>query len=245
MKAKYIIRLDDACPVMDAGKWERMERLLEKYAIKPIAAVVPHCEDPDLDKGGHIDDFWGKVKSWEAKGWEIALHGYNHVYATKNPGLVPINEKSEFAGLSFEEQAEKIRSGYGIFSGNGIKPRIFIAPAHSFDKNTLKAIEKETDIRIISDGLSVRPYTFLGFKWIPQQLWKFRPMPFGLWTICLHPNTMEEKDFQRLEDNITDNSSDFIAASDIVYRRGGRDFLDNLFGTFFLARLALRKSVKP
>jgi len=244
MKAKYIIRLDDACPVMDAGKWERMERLLEKYEIKPIAAVVPHCEDPDLDKGGHIVDFWGKVKGWEAKGWEIALHGYNHVYTEKDPGLVPINERSEFAGSPFEEQAVKIRSGYDIFLGNNIKPRIFVAPAHSLDENTLKALEKETDIRIISDGLAVRPYTFLGFRWIPQQLWKFRPMPFGLWTICLHPNTMEEKDFQALEGNIARHGSDFVAARDVIYRNGGRDIADFLFSSFFLARKVLRGFIR-
>jgi predicted deacetylase len=244
MKVKYIIRLDDACPAMDIGKWDRIEKILDEHAIKPIVAVIPHCEDPDLDKGSRVDDFWGKVKRWEAKDWEIALHGYNHVYTTKNPGLVPINEKSEFAGLSLEEQAEKVKSSYGIFLDNGIKPWIFIAPAHSFDKNTLKALEKETDIRIISDGLAIRPYTFLAFKWIPQQLWKFRTMPFGLWTVCLHPDTMEEKDFQALEKNIAEHGREFIAARDIVYRQGGKDLMDHLFGIFFLARLVLRRLVK-
>ena len=33
---KYIIRLDDACPNMKKDNWERVEKLLDKYNIKPI-----------------------------------------------------------------------------------------------------------------------------------------------------------------------------------------------------------------
>lgn len=27
-----------------------------------------------------------------------------------------------------------------------------------------------------------------GIMWVPQQLWRFRKMLFGIWTICLHVN---------------------------------------------------------
>ena len=50
----------------------------------------------------HIDiNFWNKVRGWQNKGWHIALHGYDHIYISSNSGLVPFNNKSEFAGAVF------------------------------------------------------------------------------------------------------------------------------------------------
>ena len=48
--AKYIMRLDDACQKMNLENWDRMERLLTKYDIKPLVGVIPNCKDPDMDK---------------------------------------------------------------------------------------------------------------------------------------------------------------------------------------------------
>ena len=105
--SKYIIRLDDACEKMDVEKWDRMEKLLDKYKVKPLVGVIPHCEDPMMDKYEFDAEFWKKVEIWKNKGWTIAMHGYNHVYGTPCGGMNPVNKRSEFAGLSYEEQAEK------------------------------------------------------------------------------------------------------------------------------------------
>ena len=43
---KYIIRLDDACEKRDVKKWDQMEQILDKYGVKPLVGVIPHCEDP-------------------------------------------------------------------------------------------------------------------------------------------------------------------------------------------------------
>ena len=32
----YCLRLDDACPQMNAEKWKKMESILDEYKIKPI-----------------------------------------------------------------------------------------------------------------------------------------------------------------------------------------------------------------
>ena len=38
---KYLIRLDDACPTMDAGRWLKMEMLLDQYGIRPMVGIIP------------------------------------------------------------------------------------------------------------------------------------------------------------------------------------------------------------
>lgn len=199
----YFIRLDDACPKRDIEKWNRMENLLDAYQIKPLVAVIPACKDPEFAK--YVEDihFWKeRISSWQAKGWTLALHGYNHVYATQYGGINPVNKRSEFAGLPYEKQAEKIHRGYELLKSHGITPEIFVAPSHTFDENTLKALQAETDIRFISDTPASDAYAKNGFTFIPQQAGAVRELPFKIVTFCYHPNIMQEKDFIKLENFI-------------------------------------------
>ena len=48
IKAKYIIRLDDACYQMPIKKWEKFEAFFIKNGIKPIVGVVPDNKDKKL-----------------------------------------------------------------------------------------------------------------------------------------------------------------------------------------------------
>ena len=48
--AKYLFRLDDASHYLDSEKWNRIEKIFDKFSIKPIVAVVPANEDKDLIK---------------------------------------------------------------------------------------------------------------------------------------------------------------------------------------------------
>ena len=77
---------------------------------------------------------------------------------------------------------------------------------HSFDKFTIIALKQLYPNIIISDGFSFRPFIYLGLRWVPQQLWKFYNIPFGVWTICIHPNYMKEKDFIKLYDVLKSNT---------------------------------------
>ena len=65
--SKYIIRLDDAADRMDCQKWSQMERLLDKYDIKPLVGVIPNCKDKMMDIYDVDPDFWNKVHQWEDK----------------------------------------------------------------------------------------------------------------------------------------------------------------------------------
>ena len=195
----YIIRLDDACEKRDCESWNRTEDLLDEYAIKPLVGVIPMCEDPMMDKYLFDNDFWDRVRSWREKGWMIAMHGYRHVYDSNNGGINPVNSFSEFAGHPLEIQRERIKKGIKIFRDHGIEPRIFFAPGHTFDKNTIEALRLESNIRVISDTVAWDVYARDGFTFIPQQSGRVRNLPFKTVTFCYHPNTMESADFGILE----------------------------------------------
>ena len=193
------MRLDDACEKRDVDKWKRMEQLLDSYEIKPLVGVIPHCEDIMMAEYPEDADFWNRVEQWIAKGWTIALHGYNHVYGTQHGGMNPVNRRSEFAGEPLEVQKEKIKNGVAILQKHKIDPQVFFAPSHTFDEKTLIALKECSNIRIISDTIAVAPYTKYGFTFVPQQTGQARKLPFNTVTFCYHPNMMQENDFERLE----------------------------------------------
>ena len=195
----YIIRLDDAADRMDCKKWDRMEALLDKYDIKPLVGVIPNCKDEMMNIYDCDPDFWNKVHQWDAKGWTIALHGYEHVYCTTDGGINPVNKRSEFAGLSLEQQKNKIKKGVEIFRRNEVEPKVFFAPSHTFDLNTIEALKQESNIRIISDTVANKPYSQYDMTFVPQQSGKVRKLPFKVVTFCYHPNMMEEQEFIYLE----------------------------------------------
>lgn len=197
--SKYIIRLDDACEKRDIENWNKIEELLDRYGIKPLVGIIPHCEDPAMDKYPVDTNFWDRVDRWNAKGWSIAMHGYNHVYNTQCGGINPVNQRSEFAGEPLAVQQEKIRKGIAIMREHNIEPEIFFAPSHTFDENTLEALRTESNIRIISDTIAFDTYRDGEFTYIPQQSGSVRKLPFRVVTFCYHPNTMDEQSFVELE----------------------------------------------
>ena len=204
------------------------ETILDRYAISPIVAVIPDNKDNEFNY--QVDpNFWTRVAGWQEKGWAIAMHGYQHLYTTTAGGLIPVNKHSEFAGLPFEEQKEKIRNSWQIFNKQKVRPTVWVAPSHSFDDATLRAITDETGIKIISDGIALGSFFEKGFYWIPQQLWKFKKLPFGTFTICLHPNTMNDNDFAHLERDISTNQKSFICVADLQLNNRPRNIIDRVF----------------
>jgi len=193
-EASYLLRFDDICPTMNWVVWEAIERELARHDVKPILAVVPDNRDPGLVCGPPVPDFWEKVRHWQAMGFGIALHGYQHVYVNKEKGLIGLTAHSEFAGLSRPEQEAKLRKGLAIFSEHGVRADAWVAPSHSFDKTTLEVLA-ELGLTVISDGLWPWPHEAPGgLFWVPQQLWEFHPKPPGVWTICNHHNSWSERE---------------------------------------------------
>ena len=201
MSARYLVRFDDICPTMNWKIWGRIEAILLEHGVKPLLAVVPDNQDPNLVVRGPNPDFWDRVLQLQDWGWTIGMHGYRHVYQTRKIDILGLKAWSEFTGLSHEEQEAKIAKGLEIFQREGIKPSMWVAPGHSFDEITVRALQRH-DIDVISDGFFLRPVLYHGSVWIPQQLWHFRPFPRGLWTVCYHHNTFQDKDLTQFEADI-------------------------------------------
>ncbi|MBS1586540.1 MAG: DUF2334 domain-containing protein [Bacteroidetes bacterium] len=229
--SQFIIRLDDACPAMDHKKWRAYFDLLDRYNVKPIVAVIPDNKDPKLNIDAPDPNFWQEVKDWQRKGYCIAMHGYDHVYISKNGGLLKINNRSEFAGVPYDQQKIKLEKAQEIFENNGIHPEVFVAPAHTFDRNTLKALKSVTTVKTISDGYAMKAYNSMGFNWIPQQLWGPKKKSFGLWTICYHPNTSNEKEMAILETFLKEHSKAVVTPAQLKFRRQG--ILDHGYRNYF------------
>jgi hypothetical protein len=243
---KYIIRLDDACPTMDSQKWDLFETFLDNYNIKPIVAVIPNNLDNSMLYDEEDRNFWKKVKRWQDKGWHIALHGYDHKYITDGQGLVPLNKQSEFVGLPLEEQIEKIKNGWKIFKDNDIESDIWVAPSHTFDENTLKAIKSETTISVVSDGISKQPFSKFGFFWIPQQLWKYKKISSGIYTICYHPSMMSEAQIYSELKVLNKNNNTIISNIEALKEKhqGGRlSLIDYMYKKYFFIKRNFIKKV--
>jgi len=240
MSARYLIRLDDDSPTMAHGHWLRLEALFDSLGIKPLVAVVPDNRDPTLQIDAPDPAFWERVRGWQAKGWTIALHGYQHVFhpVDRRKLVLPFYDRSEFAGLPLAQQAEKLRAAWALCQSHGVTPTVWIAPAHCFDRVTLAALLEATPIRVISDGVARNAYEEGGFFWLPQQLWSLEPRRSGLWTVCLHPNSLIEADFDRLAEQLASPGyRERIIAVDQVGRTSRRRGLaDRLYAGYFWNR---------
>ena len=224
----YIIRLDDASNYMNHDNWNKMELLLEKYNIKPIVGIIPNNKDKDLLKYKKDDSFWNKAIKWQDKGWTIAMHGYEHVYCTNDGGINPVQKRSEFAGNDLKTQENKIGRGFSVLKEKGLIPKVFFAPSHTFDENTLIAIKNKTDIRIISDTIANDVYYKDDLFFIPQQSGIARNLPFRIVTFCYHPNEMKNEDFVNLERFIIKNKDKFIDLSDVVLKKRKLNIYDKI-----------------
>lgn len=211
---KLIIRFDDLCPTMNHLIWKKVEGICNQYGILPIIAVIPDNHDP---KFFHEVDptFWYYIKELQSKGWTIGLHGLHHTYVSKESGLMKITDLSEYVPKSVSEQNEMIRQGKVIFEENGINIDMFIAPCHSFDKNTLQAL-KDNGISVISDGFYSRPVVVDGMTYIPSQLWERSKIPdSGFYTICCHFEHWDYNDIAYFESLIKKYKENIISFSDI------------------------------
>ena len=144
----------------------------------------------------------------ERGGATIALHGFQHLCQQARRSLIPLHREGEFGGAPFEVQRQRIRAGLRMLRAFGLDPKLFVAPRHSLDLATLRALRAE-GIRFVSDGFTRRLFLRGGVVWIPQQLWSPIAKSRGLWTICLHPNTMDDGEFGALELFLMDHAKQF------------------------------------
>lgn len=201
---KISIRMDDITPDMDWKKFFRFKELCDQYQIKPLLGIVPENRDQNLrlcePSNSPVKDFWEYMRQLEKEGWCFAQHGVYHEYVTKKMGCFPLNNLSEFAGMGYESQYETLKKGRDILRQHHIKTDLFMAPAHSFDHNTIRAL-KELGFRKITDGFGNMPYKKWGMTFYPISYKQSSSLKSakGYTTFVVHANTMNSKDFERYE----------------------------------------------
>ena len=240
--AEYLLRFDDLCPTMDRAAWERFLPLIGRFNLKPILAVVPENRDPELDREPPFAGFWEAMRGLQAAGATIGLHGYRHLCTEVGRGLIPLQDRTEFAGADRETQQERVRAGLRILRRKGLDPRIWVAPRHGFDLTTLAVLRGE-GIEWVSDGFAERPFRYGGLTWIPQQLWGPVEKRSGVWTICLHSNSATDEAVGDLESFLDRFGAQFTSVDRVVaeWPIGQRTVVDRWFHTRTIARIRLSR----
>lgn len=199
---KIAVRLDDITPDMNWEAFLKFKELLDRYQVKPLIGVVPDNKDENL-KGsnkGKPEDFWAYIAELQKSGWVIAMHGYQHIYTTGEGGIFPLNNFSEFAGTSYEKQRQMLEAGKELLRQKGIETDLFMAPAHSYDQNTLRAL-RDTGFHALTDGFGSCPYRYqeLTFYPISFRISSTLQKKKGYSTMVVHAATNTKQDLERYE----------------------------------------------
>ena len=208
----FLLRLDDIAGNM---KWEFMDEaeiLFDQYNIKPVLGVIPDNKDKELlSYPKKNTNFWNQVRKWKEKGWEIAMHGTNHVYDKycSKVDYLGHGGNTEFCNHPFDKQLEKIKIGLKKFEEEKIFVRTFFAPNHTFDKNTLLAL-KECGIDKVLDGYGLMPYEENKVNFIPQLFYKIVKLPFGIQSFQIHLNYFNKKEFNDFKNFVEKNYKKII-----------------------------------
>lgn len=228
---KVAVRLDDITPDMDWERFLKFKALLDKYQVKPLIGVIPDNQDRNLtaeeknrvyaEEHPWIKEMMGEdkqkvfaayVKELIREGWSVAMHGYRHIYTTKKGGLFPLNSFSEFAGLSYEKQKGMLAEGKNLLKEMGIETDLFMAPAHSYDKNTLKALIA-TGFSALTDGFGEKPYIWQGLAFYPIsfKLSNTFQKKHGYSTMVIHTGTVNDEDLKKYECYFKERSVEWIS----------------------------------
>lgn len=227
---KYFFRLDDIAQNMNWENFNLVVEIFRKNNIKPLIAVIPNVRDQKLLNYPFKADFWQTIRELRSSGWTIAQHGYQHL-SDGNGGILKIHKSGEFGGIDFNDQENMINSGRKIMEIQELFPDVFVAPRHSFDKNTVKALE-QSGFHFISDGIALWPFKKWGLVWLPQILWRPRKGMIGLVTVALHTNTMSREDLKNLENFIALNRQKLGDFSELISWYGNAGIFQKFLTNF-------------
>ena len=189
MKKKLIFRFDDIHPLMNKDAFEFILSLSKICPKSIMLCVIPDNKDKSLIKSNSpIPEYWEKLVLIESKGVTIGLHGLEHKLKLCKTSLLNVSKQSEYTGLNYSNQKLMLNKGLSILESRGLTPKFFAAPAHGFDKITLKVLN-DINFKNISDGFSRNVCIKKGLTWIPLKTWNPRTRFIGNFnTVCIHLN---------------------------------------------------------
>ena len=231
---RIAFRLDDITPDMNWENFELLDQIFTETKTFPLLGVVPDNRDNGLKKGQEKPDFWQYISQLQKKGYVISQHGYQHIYETQDSGMLGINPFSEFAGLPYEEQKEKLYKGQEILRQHKIGSDIFMAPGHTYDFNTLKAL-KDLGFAYITDGYTHYPYCYKSLIFYPSTLSGVK-IQRGIDTVCLHLNSMNAQEIENIRKFIKDNAQNVCSYTTLLKEEKIRRYT-------FITALTIRKNL--
>ncbi len=147
-KTKIVFRYDDYSSRSPTDFEIKLINVFRKYDTSFTVGIIPYIvssdiQDPSPQEVMQLSDEKVNIlKTAIASGIvEPALHGYSH-QTNRNRKWI-LDNYSELSGLSYEEQLMKIKKGKDFLENEFCKKvDIFIPPWNSYDKNTLRCLEK-------------------------------------------------------------------------------------------------------
>ena len=136
--------------------------------------------------------------------------------------------------LLYLDHIFELDEGKKILEKESLWEPIFMAPAHSFDCETLKALKKN-GFEVVLDGFSLSPYEFGNLKYIPQisskPLPKFIPC---ISQLCIHINTISPREINKLIFFIEQNHKEFISLKDLQNKSYSKKICERIFISQFI-----------
>jgi predicted deacetylase len=235
LNTKLVLRVDDVCAGLNKIRVNRLLAVCIKHNVKPLFGVIPDNKDRSLisEYGFFNEEYLAWLKEHAGVSFDVAQHGLNHLYVTDSPGVLGISKKSEFSGLSYDAQYHKIEKGKEVLISAGIWQPIFMAPSHSFDSNTLLALNK-LGFKFITDGYGLHSYIQDDLTFIPQMVSKPFNVFFGIGTVCLHLNSMSDEEFDNILEYVQRNSNRFVSIFEATKIKHPLSFMLRYFLTLFI-----------
>ncbi len=154
---KIIFRFDD----YPGANLEVQKAVISLFREKEIPLTVAAMPALLKDNAEAIEFL---VKSAGPK-CEIALHGWDH--SDRLLGTTP-SEKSEFVGLSIDEQYATLMQGVSVFKEClGLEPWTFVPPFNTYDTNTVEALQK-AGIKCLSADIGRREVNHSNLAYVPE-----------------------------------------------------------------------------
>lgn len=210
---RFVIRLDDICPTMDRKKFHRARSHFEAAGIRPLMGVVPNNRDRDLKVDPPDPNFWDMMRDLRAQGWSLSQHGYRHIAHTSDRGLLGVTPRSEFAGRPLSVQLGDLARGREIMAAEGVDTAIFMAPFHSYDSATLRALQS-VGFTTLTDGYGLFPWRADEMLFVPQLFQRPAHLGVGIYTMCLHLNKMDYGEIDALGKFVRINVEHIISFDD-------------------------------
>lgn len=202
--SKFIIRVDDVCPTMHWDRFKTFSEALIKTKTPCLIGVIPDCRDKTLFHSPPQENFWDAIRNLAQSGWTIAQHGYTHVCDREGKDWLGLTKFNEFAGHDLNTQLDRLTSGAAILERENVATDVFMAPRHSFDDVTIRAL-REAGFNAVTDGVGLWPYQQNGLTFIPQLFARPFHLGVGVYTLCCHLDQMKELAFSQLMAFIKNN----------------------------------------